>query len=381
MQYVDFIRGEFQTSRLGFGLMRLPTAQDGEKRVIDRERAIAMIRRGIDRGVNYLDTAYMYHGGESEVVAGLALRDGYRDKVRLTTKLPLGDVNEPADMDRLLDDQLTRLGVPYVDFYLMHGFNRHSLAKMREMNYHAFLDRVLRDGRVKRVGFSFHDDAATFLDALSDYDWGMAQVQFNYLDIDNQACERGVRAAGARGVPVVVMEPLRGGSLANPPDEIRESVAAHKAGLTPAQWAFKFLADYPEIKVVLSGMSDEEQLEQNLETFDRFGVGCMTEEDRAFVAALRGMYEKRVLIPCTGCAYCQPCPKNVDIPAIFRAVNEAHKMSDDGGLRYYTYPGLIRRDRDAGRCIACGQCEKKCPQGIGVIEELKKIDAKYGKKE
>ncbi len=377
MQYVDLIKDEFKTSRLGFGLMRLPTVQDGDKRVVDRARAIAMIRHGIDRGVNYVDTAYMYHDGESEIVAGLALKDGYRAKVRLTTKLPLGEVKEKGDMDRLLDEQLKKLDVPYVDFYLMHAFNKGSFDKLTALDYHEFLDRAQRDGRVKRVGFSFHDDADTFLRILSDYDWGLAQVQYNYLDVRNQACESGVIVAGKRGVPIVVMEPLRGGALANPPEEIKAAVASHKSGLTPVQWAFKFVADYPEVKVILSGMSDEEQLEQNLDTFDTLTPGGMTDEDKAFVATLRDMYEKRVLIPCTGCAYCQPCPKNVDIPGIFHNVNEAHKMNNDNRMTF-VYPGFVRRERDAGRCVACGQCERKCPQGIGIIAELAKIDEKYG---
>lgn len=379
MKYVEFVKGEFQTSQLGFGLMRLPTMADGEKHVIDRARAIPMIRHAIDRGVNYLDTAYMYHGGESEVVAGLALKDGYRDKVRVTTKLPLGNVNEAADMDRLLDEQLKRLDLPYVDFYLMHGFNKGSLEKMQSLNYHEFIDRVLRDGRVKHIGFSFHDNAQTFIDVLNDCDWGMAQIQYNYLDVNNQACESGLIEAGRRGVPVVVMEPLRGGALANPPEEITNAISAHPAGLTPAQWAFRFIADYPQVKVILSGMSDEKQLEQNLDTFDNLPDGEMSAEDKAFIATLRGMYEKRILVPCTTCAYCQPCPQNIDIPAIFRNLNESHKLGNDGHMNFF-YSNLVRRERDGGRCVKCGLCETKCPQGIPIIKELESVHKKFALK-
>ena len=232
MRYNEF-RGLGKASRLGFGLMRLPM-KDAQ---VDEKKAIALIRRGIDGGITYLDTAYPYHGGQSEVTAGKALKDGYREKVTVTDKLPCWAVKESADMDRLLDEQLRRLDLPYVDMYLLHALNRGSYDRMKELGYKDFFRRALTDGRVKHVGFSFHDGADAFRYILDDYDWEMCQIQYNYLDDEAQATEKGLLYAGEKGVPVVIMEPLRGGSLARVPAEIAERMEKYPVWRSPAEWA------------------------------------------------------------------------------------------------------------------------------------------------
>ena len=246
MQYVPFGRLGFDVSRLGMGTMRLPTMKNEEgNTVIDREAAIALIRRGIDNGITYVDTAYPYHGGESEIVTGLALKDGYREKVKLATKLPIWALKEEADMNRILDEQLKKLDVPYVDFYLLHAMNKDRMELMRSYNYKAFLKEALNDGRIRHAAFSFHDDKECFLDILHDYDWSMAQIQFNYLDDDKQATEEGLRAAGKAGVPLVIMEPLRGGALANPPADVKALMDAHESKRSAVEWAFAYISDFP----------------------------------------------------------------------------------------------------------------------------------------
>ena len=223
MQKVPFGKLGFDVSRLGMGCMRLPTMQKDGKTVIDREAAISMIRSGIDQGINYVDTAYPYHDGESEIVVGQALKDGYREQVKLATKLPIWLVKEEKDMNRLLDEQLKKLDVPYVDFYLLHAMNKDRMELMRSLNYKKFFQEALADGRIRHAAFSFHDDKDCFLDILHDYDnWSMAQIQYNYLDDDKQATEEGLKAAGKAGVPLVIMEPLRGGALANPPADVQQ---------------------------------------------------------------------------------------------------------------------------------------------------------------
>ena len=223
MNYVPFTNLGFDVSRLGFGMMRLPTMKNDQGNdVINRAEAIRMVRRAIDQGLNYVDTAYGYHGGESEIVTGLALKEGYRERVKLTTKLPQWLVNEHADMDRLLDEQLKKLDVPYVDFYLLHALNREAFRKLQRLDYKSFIKRAKADGRIKHIGFSFHDEHDAFLEIVDDYDgWELAQIQLNYLDDEYQAGEKGMRYAGERGIGVVVMEPLRGGAIANPPSSVR----------------------------------------------------------------------------------------------------------------------------------------------------------------
>jgi predicted aldo/keto reductase-like oxidoreductase len=366
-----------ELSRLGFGCMRLPTKQEGEQRVVDQEAAIALIRRGIDGGITYVDTAYPYHGGESEIVVGQALKDGYRERVTLTTKLPIWAVNEEKDMNRLLDEQLKKLDVAYLDFYLLHAMNGERLDKMQAFHYRDFLNQALGDGRVRRVGFSFHDGKEAFLRLLKDYDhWGMAQIQFNYLDDQEQATEDGLREAGRMGIPIVVMEPLRGGALANPPQNVRELIESNPRKRSAVEWAFAFIADYPEVATILSGMSSQQQLDDNLRIFDTLTAGGMTEEDRKFTKELKQAYLSRMPVKCTACQYCQPCPQNVHIPAIFQAYNGA-KMFDQMARFQGRYQDLAEKGFDASRCVQCGACEAACPQHLSIIDWLQKIDSEY----
>lgn len=377
MQYVPFGKHGFDVSRLGFGCMRLPTRMEGDKQVVDQEAAIALIRRGIDGGITYVDTAYPYHGGESEIVVGKALKNGYREKVTLTTKLPIWAVNEEKDMNRLLDEQLKKLDVPYVDFYLLHAMNNERMDKMIAFHYKDFLAQAVRDGRIKRPGFSFHDGKEAFLRILHDYDnWGMAQIQFNYLDDQEQATADGLREAGRMGIPIVVMEPLRGGALANPPKNVRELMENNPHKRSAVEWAFAYIADYPEVATILSGMSSQQQLDDNLRVFDTLTVGGMTDTDRQFAKELKQAYLSRMPVKCTACQYCQPCPQNVHIPDIFQAYNSA-KMFDDLGRFRGRYQEMIEKAFDASNCVQCGACEAACPQHLSIIDWLQTIDKEY----
>ena len=377
MQYVPFGKHGFDVSRLGFGCMRLPTRTEGDKQVVDQEAAIALIRRGIDGGITYVDTAYPYHGGESEIVVGKALKNGYREKVTLTTKLPIWAVNEEKDMNRLLDEQLKKLDVPYVDFYLLHAMNNERMDKMTAFHYKDFLGQAIRDGRIKRPGFSFHDGKEAFLRILHDYDnWGMAQIQFNYLDDQEQATVDGLREAGRMGVPIVVMEPLRGGALANPPQNVQELMENNPRKRSAVEWAFAYIADYPEVATILSGMSNQQQLDDNLRVFDTLTVGGMTDADRQFAKELKQAYLSRMPVKCTACQYCQPCPQGVHIPDIFQAYNSG-KMFDNMGQFQWRYREMTEKSFDASQCVQCGACEAACPQHLSIIDWLQTIDKEY----
>ncbi|MBR4069138.1 MAG: aldo/keto reductase [Clostridia bacterium] len=379
MQYVPFGKHGFDVSRLGMGCMRLPTMQQDGKTVIDREAAISLIRRGIDGGITYVDTAYPYHDGESEIVTGLALKDGYRERVKLATKLPIWLVKEEKDMNRLLDEQLRKLDVPYVDFYLLHAMNKDRLELMRSLNYRQFLNDALADGRIRHAAFSFHDGKEVFLELLQDYDkWGMAQIQFNYLDDDKQATEEGLRAAGKAGIPLVIMEPLRGGALANPPADVKQLMDSYEVKRSAVEWAFAYVADYAEVATVLSGMSSQQQLDENLAIFDHLTVGGLTDADKALIRELKKTYLARVPIGCTGCRYCVPCPNDVSIPSVFHSYNESAMLGQEW-KHSWGYNNLVKDGHDASKCVGCGACEAQCPQSLPIIELLGKIDGEFNK--
>jgi len=363
-----------EVSLLGFGCMRLPTLPDGE---IDEAEAIAMIRHAIDQGVNYLDTAYGYHNGKSEVLVGKAVRDGYREKVYIADKLPVWLVKEPADCARLFNEQLERLGVEHIDFYLLHALNRNSWHQALENEALEFLEQMQAEGRIRYVGFSFHDDLPVFREIIDAYPWDFCQIQFNYMDECHQAGLAGLKYAASKGLGVVIMEPLRGGRLVqNLPPEVEEFFASAPIQRTPAEWALRWVADHPEVSVILSGMNKMSDVEENLRVLAEAQPHSLSKEELSLIAQARDIYTQRIKILCTDCRYCLPCPQGVEIPRIFRLYNEANMyntLEADRGQ----YQQLAKNKKDASQCIACGSCEAVCPQNLGIIELLQMVDRAF----
>jgi predicted aldo/keto reductase-like oxidoreductase len=377
MQYRKSGNLEWKLSALGFGCMRLPTT-DGNRlspNIIEDE-AIRMIRHAIDNGVNYVDTAYPYHSGQSEIVLGKALLDDYREKVNVATKLPVWMVEKPEDFDRLLGEQLQKLQTDHIDFYLFHALNK---SRWRDIVLkHNLLDKAaaaIADGRIRNLGFSFHDDYETFEEIVNGTDlWSFCQIQYNYMDAENQAGTRGLKLAASKGLAVIVMEPLLGGRLVDPPKDIREAMEAFPVRCTPAEWALQWLWDKPEVSVVLSGMSTMEQVEENLKFADASRTGVFGEAEQELIARIREMYRARTVIACTKCGYCMPCPNGVNIPANFDFFNHAHLFDDVAGGRIKYQIQLAERER-AGSCIDCGTCADLCPQKIPISEWMEKVVA------
>ena len=376
MQKIPFRDLGITVSRLGFGAMRLPTKEAEGKQVIDREEAIAMIRHAIDCGVTYVDTAYPYHGGESELVVGEALKNGYREKVVLATKLPVWLVKTREDMDRLLDEQLQKLQTDHIDFYLLHALNKNSFAAMQKLGYHDFLNKAVASGKIRYPSFSFHDEGDLFPKIIDDYPWKMAQIQLNLLDGEYQAGLAGMKYATDKGVGIVVMEPLRGGALATPPTEVKALYENFPQKRSSVEWAFRYQNNMPEVLTILSGMSTMEQVKDNLRIFESAASNVLTNEEEALLDNVREAYVKRIKTNCTGCNYCQPCPKNVAIPHIFRGYDSA-AMLDKKPEFFGRYAGIADEKKDAGQCVSCGLCEKACPQHLPIIRYLKEIKADY----
>lgn len=371
MEYRSFPGTDISASLLGMGCMRLPTNEDGS---INESEAIALIRYAIDHGVNYVDTAYGYHGGMSEVLVGKALKDGYREKVTLTTKLPVWLVKTYDDMERLLDEQLSRLQTDHVDFYLLHALGLERFHEMQKLDYKRFLDDMVKKGKIRYPGFSFHDNADVFAQIAQDYDWKLIQVQMNLLDEFNQATYAGVqRYAAERGIGVVVMEPLRGGALARTaPKEVQAIYDAATEKRSPVEWAFRWLLDKPEFVTILSGMSNEAQLDDNLRIFDQVKPHCLTDEQRDMLSRVRRAYERRIRVGCTGCEYCQPCPRGVLIPRIFGGYDNACMFGESADFKP-SYARIAEKEGGADRCVGCGACEKQCPQHIAIRRKLTEI--------
>lgn len=380
MQYRNFGKLDFKVSALGFGAMRLPTKeiQGAGNRLdsnIDEEEAIKMIRCAIDKGVNYVDTAYGYHGGQSEILVGKALKDGYRSRTALATKSPVWFVQKPEDFDRLLDEQLSKLQTEYVDFYLLHSLNGNSWKNT--VLKHDLLTRAeaaKKAGKIKYFGFSFHGDVDSFIEIVDGYDkWDFCQLQYNYMDIENQAGVKGLKHAASKGLGVVIMEPLLGGRLANPPKDIKVIMDESDSGRSPARWGLDWLWNQPEVSVVLSGMSTMEQLEENIASAERSGIGKLSEKELDIIERVRIRYLQRAAIPCTGCSYCMPCPNNVNIPRNFSIYNDAVIHEDMAGASV-AYNNFFDKANRASECVQCRICEEKCPQNINISDWLQKVD-------
>ena len=380
MRYRKFGHLGEDVSALAFGCMRLPTT-DGvpQSGKIDEPETIRMIRQAIDRGVNYIDTAYPYHEGQSEVVTGKALRDGYRAKVRLVTKSPVWLIAAPADFDRCLDEQLARLQTDHVDLYLFHALGTERWE--RNVLKHGLIERAeaaVRDGRVGRIGFSFHDRLDVFKRIVDAYGgWGMCQIQYNYMDTENQAGTEGLRYAAAKGLAIVVMEPLLGGRLAAPPRVAEEALRASDRAWSPAEWALQWLWDRAEVSTVLSGMKAMREVEENLKAADRSAIGSLRTVDQELVARVREILRERAPIPCTQCGYCLPCPSGVNIPRNFMLYNDC-VIYEDPAIPRAVYARFLPEGERAAACTACRTCEEKCPQGIVISERLPEVHAVLG---
>ena len=365
MQYRQFGKLDWKVSALGFGCMRLPTQGD-ESKNIDEPEATRMLRHAIDQGLNYVDTAYPYHGGNSELFVGRALQDGYREKVKLATKLPCWLVKASEDFDRYLDEQLEKLQTDHIDFYLLHALNKDSWQKMRDLEVLKQAEGALADGRIRYLGFSFHDEYEVFQEIVDAYDWTFCQIQYNYMDIENQAGTKGLRHAAAKGLAVVIMEPLLGGKLVNPPDPIQALWDSAPTKRAPADWALQWLWNQPEVALVLSGMSTMQHVEENLASADVSGIGTLASDELAMFDQVRKKYDELCPIPCTKCGYCMPCPNGVDIPRNFGVYNEGVMYEKpDKAREGYKW---IDEEKRASACIQCRECEEKCPQSILISE-------------
>lgn len=363
-------------SALGFGAMRLQMLEDG---TVDAPRAIAQIRTAVDNGVNYIDTAYPYLGGQSEVIVGKAIRDGYREKVKIATKLPRWLVEKPADMDRLLDEQLKKLDIDQIDYYLVHALDGGTWDKMVELGIADFLDRAVADGRIGNAGFSFHGVGDDFIRIVDAYPWVFCQIQYNFLDTQNQAGTRGLKYAAEKGLGVIIMEPLRGGniSLPVPPPEVQEIWDSAEVRRSPVEWALRWVWNAPEVTVVLSGMNEEEHIRQNLAIAGEAAASSLTEAELDLVGKAAAKYGELMAVPCTGCGYCVPCPVGVRIPLCFEKLNHLHLFKDEMVAKYQ-YAVLLSDTMSgnsgyASQCVECGECLEKCPQHIDIPEVLKQV--------
>ncbi|MFW9948973.1 MAG: aldo/keto reductase [Candidatus Thorarchaeota archaeon] len=393
----------WEVSALGFGAMRLPVIPiKGEKTdeiiyKVNEEEAIKMIRYAIDNGVNYVDTAYPYHNGESEIIAGKALKDGYREKVHLATKLPMWNVKSVEDFDKFLNEQIQRLKTN-PDIYLFHGLNKSRFEKIEELGLIKKMEEARDKGLIKYIGFSFHDKLEIFKEIIDYHNWDCCQIQFNYLDVNYQAGIEGLQYAGKKGIAVIIMEPIRGGKLAIPENkldtrsEIKAVLDKSQSKKSMADWALQFVWNHPEVSVVLSGMSTLQQVKENLESANISKIGNLNKDELNTISELRKAYEKYTYVPCTSCGYCLPCPNDVSIPSVIRLVNEVYYWGEAGKQRIFYFYNIMAKSKDdiktklengdevegaAVLCIECGECLEKCPQQIEIPEIMQKANALF----
>ena len=364
-----------ETSLLGFGCMRFPVCADGK---IDEPEAERMLDKAIAEGVNYIDTAYPYHEGQSEIVVGKILKKYERSSFYLATKLPLWKVEKKEDIRAIFEEQLEKLQTDYIDFYLMHAVGKERWDKMLEIGCIGELEKLKAEGKIKYLGFSFHDSYEVFEEVINHRDWDFAQIQFNYMDAEEQAGTRGYELAVKKGVPLIIMEPVKGGSLSRFAEDIMGRFRQLDADASASSFALRWVGSFPGVKVILSGMSTMEQVEDNLKTFTPFKP--LSQEERAVVEDVAATIKSRVQNGCTGCRYCMPCPAGVDIPGCFAAWNTYH-MYQNYNVVKWRWEKEIGPEHQAKNCIKCGKCEAACPQKLSIREDLAKVQEDLDKKE
>ena len=368
MKYRTMGKLGIQSSAFGLGCMRFNGAASGDS-VINEQKAVSLIRRAIDGGVTYIDTAYVYLDKTSEIVLGKALLDGYRDRVTIATKVPPDQVNSRADLEAVLAEELKKLQTDHIDFYLMHALNKQKWEHMKAIGAPQFFDDMKREGKIRYKCCSFHGPYEEFEYIINDWDWDMVQIQYNFMDINNQAGTKGLELAGSKGIPVVIMEGLLGGRLANAPDNVQALYDAFPVKRSPVEWAFRWLCNHPEVAVVLSGCNEAEQIDENLRIFDTVETGIMSPDELTLIDNVRNAYISRTKVGCTGCRYCMPCPNGVNIPGLFSVWNNVSLYGVDPKSDWQ-FRMILDRDAGADRCLSCGACEAACPQHLNIIESL-----------
>lgn len=364
-----------ETSLLGFGCMRFPVTAEGK---IDEPEAERMLDKAIAAGVNYIDTAYPYHNGDSEPFVGRVLEKYDRNSFYLATKLPCWKVEAAEDADRIFEEQLQRLRTDYIDFYLMHALSGDSFRKMAQMGVVERLERLKAEGKIKYLGFSFHDGYEAFEEILNYRDWDFCQIQLNYMDTESQAGLKGYRLTQEKNVPLVIMEPVKGGSLAAFADDITGKFRELDPEASTASFALRWVGSLPNVKVVLSGMSTMEQLDDNLKTFSVFRT--LSEQEKETIDGIVALINSRVQNGCTACRYCMPCPAGVDIPGNFRVWNTYH-MYQNYNMVKNSWENGLGEEKQARNCVKCGKCENACPQKLHIREDLEKVQADLDRKE
>ena len=358
-----------QLSILGFGCMRFQRKQGK----IDMALAQEQIMEAFHGGVNYYDTAYIYPGSEA-AIGEIFEKNGIREQVYIATKLPHYLIKSREGLDKLFAEELRRLRTDYVDYYLMHMLtDTATWNRLKALGIEQWLEEKKRSGAIRQVGFSYHGNSAMFCRLIDAWDWDFCQIQYNYMDEHSQAGRRGLHHAHSKGIPVVIMEPLRGGKLVNRlPEEAKQIFGVHPIEHTPAQWAFKWLWDQPEVTVVLSGMNSEEMVRDNIHTASTTSVGELTEADQAMLRQVVRAINAKMKVACTGCGYCMPCPKNVDIPGTFAAYNRRYQEGRFWSFVDYVICTMLRKNSTAAsNCVGCGKCEKHCPQQLPIREKLR----------
>ena len=368
-------RTEDNLSILGFGCMRFPKKGNS----FDEEEIKRELLHAIDSGINYFDMAYIYPGIE-EVFGRIMEQCGFRDKINIATKLPHYMMKDTADMQRHFDEQLRRLRTDHVDYYLMHMLpDLKTWNALVERGALDWLNRLKKEGKIRKLGFSFHGNTTLFLEILNSYNWDFCQVQYNYVDEHSQAGRRGVEAAYEKGIPVIIMEPLKGGRLVNNlPKDARAAFKASSRDYSPAEWGLRWLWDQPAISVILSGMNSMEMVDENIRIASEVTEGSFTEDDFKTIDRVREAINRKIKVPCTGCSYCMPCPFGVDIPGSFHCLNTSYTDSYYVGIKEYVMCTALKTQKSvASLCKECGRCEQHCPQGISIRRELKRVKKRF----
>ena len=372
MQYREFGKLGYKVSLLGLGCMRFPRIYANGTSEVDREKAYEIIRYAVEHGVNYFDTAFSYHNRTSEDILGEALKGGYRDKVKIVTKQPYGVMKTKDDIRKNLEGALKKLQVDSIDLYLVHNVQKGNWENIKNMEVLKEYQKFQDEGMIKGIGFSYHGEYPTFKEVMDYFPWDMCQVQQNLVDTDREVTAQSIELAGEKGCALVIMEPLRGGGLVNTPPPVKKVYDSWSKPRSAAEWAFRHLINYNEVSCILSGMSSVEQLKENIEIFSQPDAvpGCLSQDEKDILIKAKAAYDSMASIPCTGCAYCVPCPKNVDIPEVLFRYNEGMTFGAfDQPKRMYSF--WDNDGRGARSCTNCGVCIEKCPQSINIPEQLK----------